>query len=228
MLIMGFMALALSPLYAAITPVSKVGSTGTLWQLIISGGLNMIFMGIMSVVATALIIYHFQNVRAEKLVPRDTASNLLGLLKKKEFGKATSVCKQQSNIVSAIVLKGLEKVSESKEAAKEAMETEGKMQIEKLWRNLTYLSDIAMIAPMMGLLGTIIGMIDAFHYFKPEAINPGILTQGLAKAMINTAAGLIITVPALIVYSYFRGQVSMITSTAEAFLSDIEQAMSSK
>jgi biopolymer transport protein ExbB len=211
-------------LYAA-AAAAPPADGGTLWQLIASGGTSMIFMGVISVVATASVIYHFQNVRAEKLVPRDVTQNILTLIKKKEYAKATQVCRQQSNIISAIALKGLEKVSEGKDAVRQAMEDEGRTQIERLWRNLTYLGDIAMIAPMLGLLGTILGMIDAFHYFKPEAIHPVVLTQGLAKAMINTAAGLIITVPALVFYSYFRGQVSMITSTAETAVSDLEHAI---
>ena len=207
---------------APASPGGLAETSGTLWQLIASGGTCMIFLGIMSVAATALVIYHFQNVRPEKLVPRDRIHDLVGLFKKKEYGKATSVCRQQTNLISAIALKGLEKISESKDAAREAMENEGKLQIERLWRNLTYLSDISMIAPMLGLLGTIFGMIDAFHYFKAEAIHPVVLTQGLAKAMINTAAGLVITVPSLVFYSYFRGQVSMITSTAETVVSELE------
>ena len=78
---------------------------------------------------------------------------------------------------------------------------------------------------MLGLLGTIIGMIDAFNYFKLGTIHPVVLTQGLAKAMINTAFGLVIAVPCLAFYSYFRGKISTITSTAESVASEIVQLM---
>ena len=86
-------------------------------------------------------------------------------------------------------------------------------------------SDIALIAPLLGLLGTIFGMIDAFHYFKATSLHPSILTQGLAKAMINTAFGLVIAVPALGFYAYFRGRISYITSRAEAVASELVLAI---
>ena len=90
-----------------------------------------------------------------------------------------------------------------------------------MWQNLNYLGDIAVIAPMMGLLGTILGMIDAFNFFKAGTLHPGLLTQGLAKAMINTAMGLIIAVPCLVFYSYFRGRLSTITANAETAAAEI-------
>ena len=197
----------------------------TLWQLVSAGGTCMIFLGMLSVAAVALIIYHFLHVHTEKLIPRDFTENLLFLLEKKEFQKATSVCKQQENMISAIALKGLSKISHGRAVIEGAIQYEGKARMEKLWQNLSYLGDMAVIAPMLGLLGTIIGMINAFNYFKLGTIHPTVLTQGLAKAMINTAFGLVITVPCLAFYSYFRGKISTITSTTEAVASEMVQLM---
>ena len=190
-------------------------------DLLISGGVTMIFLVIMSMMVVASVIYHFMNVRVEKLVPQDMAENVLSLLERKEYDKAAAVCRQQSNIISILTLKGLQRVSKGKAVVEEAVQYEGRSQIERLWQNLTYLGDMAVIAPMLGLLGTIIGMIDAFGFFRVGAINPASLTQGLAKAMINTAVGLVIAVPALIFYSYFRGRVGRITALSEAIASEI-------
>ena len=84
-----------------------------------------------------------------------------------------------------------------------------------------------MIAPMLGLLGTILGMIDAFNYqaFKSGIIKPIALAQGLAKAMITTAFGLMIAVPVLVFYTYFRSRISTITSTAERASSEMIQTI---
>ncbi len=202
----------------------------SLWQLIAAGGTCMIFQGMLSVAALAVIFYHFKYVRPEKLVPPDFCENLISLLEKKEYEKAVSVSKQQENIVSALALTVLGRLSKMKSATplqvENIIQVEGKPHIEKLWQNLTYLGDIAVVAPLVGLLGTVLGMINAFHYFKSGSIHPAVLTQGLAKAMVNTVFGLIVAVLCLVFYSYFRGKVSAVTTRAEAVASEMAQALS--
>jgi len=199
--------------------------SATLWQLIVSGGVCMIFLGLLSVAATALVIYHFRFVVPHKLTPPDFTENLLFLLEKKEYEKSVSVCRQQENMISAIALRGLQKMSKGKTVVEEAIQYEGKARIERLWQNLTYLGDIAVIAPLLGLLGTILGIIEAFGYFKASTIHPSILTAGLAKAMVNTVFGLIIAVPCLVFYAFFRGRLSLITTNAERASSEIVHAI---
>jgi biopolymer transport protein ExbB len=196
---------------------------GTLWDLLVSGGVTMIFLGIISVAATASVIYHFRYVTAEKLTPADFTENLLFLLEKKEYEKAVSICRQQENMISGIALKGLQRISRGKAVIEEVIQYEGKARTEKLWEQLGYLGDMAVIAPMLGLLGTILGMIQAFNFqaFKAGIIKPVVLAQGLSKAMITTAFGLIIAVPVLVFYSYFRGRISRITSNTERVSSEI-------
>ena len=200
---------------------APANAVSTLWEMIISGGISVIFLGLTSVAAVASIVYHFKAITVQKLTPPEFTENLMFLLEKKEYEKAVSVCRQQENMISAIALKGLQKISKGKAAIESAVQYEGKKRIEKLWQDLSYLGDIAVISPMLGLLGTIFGMIDAFNFFKAGTVHPGVLTQGLAKAMINTAIGLIIAVPCMFFYSYFRGRLSTITSNAETAASEI-------
>lgn len=203
------------------------GRAMTLWELVKAGGSCMIFLGALSVLGTASVIYHFRAVTPERLVPREFSENLLFLLEKKEHAKALSVCRQQDNLIAAIALKGLARLDRGKSVVEEAIQYEGKARIEKLWQNLSYLGDVAVIAPMLGLLGTILGMIEAFNYqaFRAGIIQPVSLAQGLAKAMITTAFGLIIAVPALVFYAYFRGRIGTITSTAERVSAEILHAL---
>ena len=202
----------------------------SLWQLIIAGGSCMILQGLLSVAALALIIYQVRFVKMERLIPVDFCDNLFLLLEKKEYEKAISVCKQQENMISGVALGVLKRISRGKAPGPAQIEgivqVEGKGPVEKLWQNLAYLGDIAVVAPLVGLLGTVLGMINAFHYFKAGSIHPGVLTQGLAKAMVNTVAGLIVAVVCLVFYSYFRGKVSAITARAEAVASEIAQLLS--
>ncbi len=211
--------------FAAVAGADASKKGMSLWQLVVAGGPVMGFLGILSVAALASIIYHFLYIKPEKLTPPDFCEDLLLLLEKKEYQKATSVCKQQDNLISAIALKGLSKASHAKAVIENSVQNEGKARLEQLWQNLNYLGDLAVVAPMLGLLGTILGMIDAFNYFKTETIHPSVLTGGLAKAMINTAFGLIITVPCLIAYSYFRGRISTITTRAETAATEIVQVL---
>ena len=208
-----------------LTAAAPMDKAATLWDLIVSGGVVMIFLAALSVTAAALVIYHFRTLVPAKLTPSDFIENLLFLLEKKEYEKAVSVCRQQENMISAIALKGLQKMSKGKSVVEEAIQHEGKARLESLWQNLTYLGDIAVIAPLLGLLGTILGIIQAFGYFKATSIHPSVLTAGLAKAMVNTVFGLVIAVPSLIFYSFFRGRLSHVTTNAERAASEIVHAM---
>ena len=206
-------------------PAPEAASAGSLWEMLYAGGPSMVVMGLVSVAVVALVIYHFKYVTIKRLTPPDFIENLLFLLEKKEYEKAVAICRQQDNMVSGIALKGLQKISKGKVAIEQAIQHEGKERLEKMWQNLSYLGDLGVIAPMLGLLGTIFGMIDAFNFFKAGTVHPGVLTQGLAKAMVNTAAGLVIAAPCLMFYSYFRGRLSTITSTAETAASEIVQSI---
>lgn len=216
--------------FSASAPASGIQEQMTsLWQLVEAGGPTMIFQGLLSVAALALAIYHFRFVTAQKLIPQDFCENLLTLLERKEYEKAVSVSKQQKNIASSIAVNVIPRIAKGKSTPAQIeslVQTEGKIHIEKLWQNLTYLGDISVVAPLVGLLGTVLGMIHAFHYFKAGSIHPAVLTQGLAKAMVNTVFGLITAVICLVFYSYFRGKVSAITARAETVASQIAQTLS--
>lgn len=224
--------LATASVWAASAPMAAKGIEQKLlsvWDLILAGGWTMSIQALLSVAAGAIIIYQLRYVREDKLVPADFCQNLNALLEKKEYEKAISVCKTQENIVSATALAVLKRFRKSKPESLAQIESvvslEGKTHLEKIWQNLTYLGDIAVIAPLVGLLGTVLGMINSFGYFKAGAVHPGVLTQGLAKAMVNTVAGLLVAVICLVFYSLFRGRISSITSKAENAASEMAQIL---
>ena len=202
-----------------------VGQMMSLWDLIRAGGVNMIFLAFLSVVTGALIIHHFVNVTERKLLPRDFTENLLSLLERREYEKAASLCRQQPNLVADVAAAGLKKVHKGGQAVDDAVQNEGKRHIERVWQNLSYLGDATVVAPLLGLLGTIIGMIQAFSFFKAGTINPIVLTQGLAKAMVNTAFGLVIAVVGLCFYAYFRGRVTNLATRTEALATEMANSM---
>ena len=103
------------------------------------------------------------------------------------------------------------------------MEHRARIEIGNLWQNLNYLSDIVTVAPLLGLLG----MIQAFHAIPLQSagVKTTLLAAGISKAMVTTAAGLIVAIPALMAYSYFRGKVQEVINVIEIYGTDIIEVM---
>ncbi|MBF0253257.1 MAG: MotA/TolQ/ExbB proton channel family protein [Candidatus Omnitrophica bacterium] len=195
----------------------------TLWQVIKSGGEIMIVLALMSIALLALVIYCFITISTEKLLPSAFKGNIITLMESGKYDEARIMCEGKNNLVAEMVTIGLAKQPEGIRAADEAMEDAMKKKISTLWQRLSYLSDIASISPMVGLLGTVLGMIQAFNViaFQTGAVKPILLASGISKAMITTAGGLILAIPAMIFYAYFRGVVETISSGVEHVSNEI-------
>lgn len=200
----------------------------TLWQLIRAGGGSMILLGLLSAVTVAFIVYFFLYFRETTLAPEPFTRDLADKLAAKKFNLAKELAGTADNAVARITLAAVNRIPHGPVAAREAAEAAAKTEAAKLWENLSYLSDIAVIAPLVGLLGTVLGMIDAFNViaFESAAVKPVMLAGGIAKAMITTATGLIIAIPASIFYSFFRGRILKITAKLEAFTAEIVDLVS--
>ncbi len=200
---------------------SKAGMT--LWDTIKSGGFVMIVLCVLSVVATAFIVYNFFTLSSKNLVPKDFSESLIEKLETKKTTTAKSLCKENNNIISRVASAGLEKIVKGPTAAREAMENVTRKEIGNLWQNISYLADIAAIAPLIGLLGTVLGMIQAFNViaFQSAVVKPLLLAGGVSKAMVTTAGGLVVAIPVMLFYSYFRGRVQDITNMVETYSTDV-------
>lgn len=225
----------LSPAFAAINTdlkpyiesVDQVQKGMTLWQLIKCGGFIMVILAALSILAIAIIIYDFMTLKVQKLAPSNFTEDIIQKLDKKQHKIVEELCKANENMISNIVLAGLSKKSKGALFMKEAIENRARKEITDLWQNLTYLSDIAVIAPLLGLLGTILGMIQAFNVIvvQTAVVKPIMLAGGVSKAMVTTAGGLIVAIPALIFYAYFRGKVQEVSNVIESHCSDIIKIM---
>ena len=195
----------------------------TLWRLIQAGGGTMLLLGLLSVVATAIIIYDFMSLKAELLAPPKFTEELITKLESRDEKAVRSMCAGQPNIIAAIAMAGLDRRAKGKLVAREAMENAARKEVTKLWQNISYLGDIATIAPLLGLLGTVLGMIQAFNVISYAGTNlkPIMLVGGISKALVTTAAGLVIAIPVLSFYSYFRGRVQDTSDQVETYATDI-------
>jgi len=200
---------------------SKEGMS--LWDTIKSGGMTMVVLCALSIVTGALIVYLFIHLKMSKLVPRDFTEKLIEQLEGGHENTIRETCKNVSNPIVNIINAGLNKKKRGKLFAKEAMETQVKKEISDLWQSISYLADISTVAPLIGLFGTVMGMIQAFNViaFQSTVVKPILLAGGISKAMVATAGGLLIAIPAMLFYSYFRGKVQGIAHEIETYGTDI-------
>ena len=107
------------------------------------------------------------------------------------------------------------------------MEQRARIEIGNLWQNLNYLSDIVTVAPLLGLLGTVFGMIQAFSAvpLQSTGVKVPVMVAGISKAMVATGAGLVVAIAVLMAYSFFRGRVQALTNVIEMYTDDVIKAM---
>lgn len=203
----------------------------TLWQTLKAGGGVMVVIGLLSVLAVAIMIYDFMMLNVDKLAPRRVFDDVMRKLESRDFGEAKTLCRKENNtIIAKIVLAGLERKNPLDDTAREAMESTARIELTNLWQNISYLSDIVAVAPLLGLLGTVLGMIQAFHAvpLQSASVKTALLASGISKAMVCTASSLIVAIPALVAYSYFRGKVQQVTNMVEIYSTDIIKAVQNR
>jgi len=202
----------------------------TLWQVIKSGGGVMIILVFLSIAALGLVIYYFQAINQKKLLPDTFRDKMILLIRSKKYEEARVASEGASNLMADVIITGLSLIGHEKSEVEEAVQDKGRRGVSLLWQKLSYLADIAAISPMVGLLGTVLGMMQAFNViaFQTGAVKPILLASGISKAMVTTAAGLMIAIPAMIFYSYFRGKIQEITSRFEHISSEFVQAIAKK
>lgn len=199
-----------------------IAETMSVREIIQMGGWLMYVLGAMSVLGLALILYFLVALRQEQVVPRRTLRQVRAALAGGKPEEARAACQKQRSPMAAIVLAALDYAAgvAQPEAAllKEIIEGEGSRQATRLQNQTQYLLDIGVIAPMIGLLGTVVGMLKAFNAVALDLAKakPMLLAAGVSQALITTVAGLLVAIPAMIAYAYFRGQTSRLLALLES------------
>lgn len=147
-------------------------------------------------------------------------AKVLTLVRKNKITEAIDFCEKNSFYATNILKSGLSHYEESKEVIKEAMENASLYEIPKLEKNLNFLSTIAHISPLLGLLGTVVGLVRCFYIIEQKTasiglVNPSDLAGGIWEALLTTVAGLCVAIPAYIMYNYFVHKVNLLTLGAE-------------
>lgn len=169
-----------------------------------------------SVVAVAIIVERFWVLKQDKVVPNNLVSQVWQLHQKRELNADHIKLLRGSSPLGRILAAGLVNMHHEREVMKEAIEETGRQVVLELERFLNTLGTIASITPLLGLLGTVIGMIKVFAAITAQGVgNPTVLAGGISEALITTAAGLSVAIPSLMFYRYFRGRVDMLVIRME-------------
>jgi len=169
-----------------------------------------------SIIALAIIIERSYSLRNRLISPPNLLEQTLDNLRRHGLNEDTLRALAEGSPMGRVFASGLRSMNGSRELMKESLEEAGRSVAHELERYLTALGTIASVAPLMGLLGTVIGMIEIFGAQSPSGNNPAKLAHGISIALYNTAFGLIVAIPSLIFYRYFRGKV-------DALLVEMEQ-----
>ena len=169
-----------------------------------------------SIIAVALIIERLITLRRSKILPEGLLEKVVGELRTSGATPEMVNRVALSSPLGRVLAAGLRNVRSPREVMKESIEETGRAVVHDLERFLTTLGTIASISPLMGLLGTIIGMIDIFASQGVSGANPAQLAQGISIALYTTGLGLIIAIPAMIFWRHFRALI-------DSFVIDMEQ-----
>jgi len=194
----------------------------SLWQVFLAGGPVMWPILLCSIFALAIILEKFWHVHKIKIDTQQFLNSVLDKMKHHQVKEALDICEKTKSPISHILKAGILKYDRSRPQIKEAIEDASLYEIPRLEKNLSMLATIAHISPLLGLLGTVTGMVRCFQTIQAKAtsfhpVSPGDLAGGIWEALLTTVAGLIVAIPTFIVYNY-------LVSRINGFILEMEKA----
>jgi len=203
-------------------PSSSTFSPVTMWKLIETGGWVMVVIGFLSVITVMLVLVYIFTLRRGAILTPHYMSTADVLLKKRDYLGLLAISSRHSEAVARVVQRTLDFATKnptaSFEVVKEIAETEAASQAASLQHRTVYLADIGMLSPMVGLLGTVLGIITSFNDLAHKESTQSrdmLLAGGISQALVATASGLILGITAMFFYSVFRNRVQSLISDLE-------------
>ena len=203
-------------------------------SLVEQGGKTIFILIILSFFCIALVAFLLFTLRMEVLAPAQFIREAEAVAKTHDFEALKAVCKNSQSPAAKIIGVAATELDLNQNASyaliRDSIEDEGARQAGALWQRIQYLMDIGVVAPMIGLLGTVLGMREAFSGLAESmgTVKPIGLANGVGKALVTTAAGLVLGIAAMILYSFFRGRVNKLLSDLENRCSIVLRILVSK
>jgi len=206
---------ATTPASAAQAPAP--GSLDSVFDMVLGGGPLMVPIGLCSVVALAFAVERWLRLRGSRLGTNGFGTELMAAVREGGADKGVELCQQQSLPLARVMQPALAGWKSPFLEREKAVEDAGQREVRRLSANLKPLVVVAMIAPLLGLLGTVWGMILAFSTIASQdgLGKPALLAEGISQALITTAAGLAIAIPTQAIYYYLKGRVERFSRQAE-------------
>ncbi|MBV9491454.1 MAG: MotA/TolQ/ExbB proton channel family protein [Verrucomicrobia bacterium] len=204
------------------SPGPHTSPQATLLRLLQAGGWVMIPLALASIITVTLVLVCMFSLRRGTVVSRRFMETAEALLRKRDYLGLIAISNRHSEAIARITSKTLDFATKHPtapiSAVREVAETEGARLSSSLNQRIVYLADIATLAPMLGLLGTVVGIINAFGVLAGNTSQPRqmLLAGGVAEALVTTASGLVIGIVAMAFYSIYRGKVTSMISDLEA------------
>jgi len=175
-----------------------------IFEFLQKGGYLMIPLAICSVLSFAVIIEKLINLRVKKIIVPEVKSVVTSLTSEDDITLALSVCDQHKGVLSSLMKLVLQHKGTTYLAMRDELSDNGRQEVRVLEKGLVILETIAAVTPILGLLGTVVGMIKVFNVISVQGVGEAsALSGGISEALITTAAGLTVGIPALIFYNYF-------------------------
>ncbi len=200
------------------------------WQLILMGGPVMVPILICSIFALTIVIKRFNYFWSLDTDLRSLKDVVLGFVRQDKIKEAVMACDASTSWAAPILKSGLVKFGGSREEIVDAMQDAAQFEVPKLEKGLPMLSTIASITPLLGLLGTVLGLCGAFHTIQVRAVamnpvTPGDIAGGIWQALITTVVSLVVAIPAFIAYNYFVNRVHLVIRDMEKVSSRVSDLM---
>ena len=185
-------------------------------EIVKSGGWLMAPIILCAIISMGIILERFWTLKQTRVIPEDLTSKVWGWVKKDQLDQKQIQSLHQGSPLGQILAAGLINRDRDRAVMKESIEDTGRHVVHELERYLETLGTIAAVSPLLGLLGTVVGMVDVFTAITSQGVgNPQALAGGIAEALITTAAGLTVAIPALIGYRYYRNRVDTLVVDME-------------
>ena len=198
--------------------LSQGGSdTVSLLELALKGGIMMIPIILLSLLAVYIFIERILLINKASKTPDVFFDKIKDLVVKGDISGARLLCAQNDTPIAKMIEKGISRLGSQLKNIETSIENIGKIEIAKLEKNLALLATVAGAAPMFGFLGTVTGMIRAFMAIahQESTVSPKLLSSGIYEAMITTAAGLIVGIPAYLAYNYLVTRIQKLINRME-------------
>ena len=229
LLMIGLAFAGLAPLAAqddaAATEEASAGDDTNILDLIIGGGITMIPLGLLSMAATGLTVYNFMVVREKNFLSVKEIEELEPMIDQLDIEGAKALCNESNGPAVNIIGAGLNRIVDGEmdqAAIDRAVEEASEEELAGAFVLINYLSVIGAISPMVGLLGTVAGMIGAFRAISTIGMgDPSILADNISVALITTASGLTVAIPSLLSYYFFKNKYGKISSAVNRVVGDV-------